>query len=230
MTELVEEGSHMVMEVATILIVEDEPLWSDLLARTLAADPGITILGQTARGELAVIQARTLKPTAVLMDIELAGEIDGIEAALQIKDEMPETGIVILSAHNDRRYVTSLPLGEKPGWAYLLKQTVPDVTTVVRAIHASMNGMVMLDPGVVRSLKPRPRSKLASLTVRELEVLELMAQAYNNAAIADKLVLAEKSVETYSNAIYQKLGVSGEQGLHPRVKATRIFLEESENR
>ncbi|HLF76416.1 MAG TPA: response regulator transcription factor [Dehalococcoidia bacterium] len=217
-------------DVATLLIVEDEPLWSDLLARTLEVDPGMKIVGQTQRGETAITLARALTPSAVLMDIELAGDMDGIEAALQIKDERPETGIVILSAHNDRRYVTSLPLGEKPGWAYLLKQTVPDIATVVRAIHASMNGMVMLDPGVVSSLRPRARSVLAGLTVRELEVLALMAQGFNNAAIAERLVLQEKSVETYSNTIYQKLSVSGEQGVHPRVKATRIFLEDSESR
>ena len=78
------------------------------------------------------------------MDIELPGDIDGIEAAIQIKEELPETGIVILSAHDDRRYVTRLPLEKRPGWAYLLKQTARDVATVMRAIEASMDGMVML--------------------------------------------------------------------------------------
>ena len=214
---------------AKVLIVEDEPLWSDLLSRTLSAEPGVTIVGLTRHGEAAVTLARETQPDAVLMDIELAGAMDGIEAALLIKDERPETGIVILSAHNDRRYVTSLPLGEKPGWSYLLKQTVPDVATVVRAIESSINGMVMLDPGVVASLRPKAASALARLTPRQLEVLQLIAQGYNNASIAERLVLAEKSVETYINSLYQELGVSGEPGMHARVKAAIIFLEESQS-
>jgi DNA-binding NarL/FixJ family response regulator len=215
------------METTRLLIVEDEPLWSDLLARTLASEPGVQIVGQTREGEQAVQMARDLNPGAVLMDIELAGTMDGIEAAITIKDARPETGIVILSAHNDRRYVTSLPLGEKPGWAYLLKQTVPDLATVLRAIQASMNGMVMLDPGVVASLRPRKSSALSRLTPRLLEVLQLIAEGYNNASIAERLVIAEKSVETYINTLYQEIGVSGEKGIHARVKAAMLFLEES---
>jgi DNA-binding NarL/FixJ family response regulator len=125
--------------------------------------------------------------------------------------------------------VTSLPLGEKPGWSYLLKQTVPDVATVARAIQSSIDGMVMLDPGVVASLRPRASTALARLTPRQLEVLRLIAQGFNNAAIAERLVLAEKSVETYINAVYQELGLSGEPGVHARVKAAILFLEESQN-
>ena len=216
------------MQRAQILIVEDQPLWSDLLARTLSAEEGISIVGQTADGETAIEMARDLKPDAVLMDIGLAGKMDGIESALLIKEERPATGIVILSAHNDRRYVTSLPLGEKPGWAYLLKQTVPDVATVIRAIEASMNGMVMLDPGVVNSLRPRAASALARLTPRQMEVLQLIAQGYNNAAIAEALTITEKSVETYINTVYQELSLSGGRGIHPRVRAAMVFLEESQ--
>jgi DNA-binding NarL/FixJ family response regulator len=115
-----------------------------------------------------------------------------------------------------------------PGWAYLLKQTVPDVETVLRAIEASRNGMVMLDPSVVDGLRPRKDSLLASLTQRQLEVLQLIAEGHNNASIAERLVLAEKSVETYINGIYQNLNVSGEPGIHPRVKAAMIFIEESQ--
>jgi DNA-binding NarL/FixJ family response regulator len=215
-------------DVATVLIVEDEPLWTDLLSRTLSSEPNVKIVGVTRLGEVAVSMAEQEAPSAVLMDIELAGDMDGIEAALRIKDRHPETGIVILSAHNDRRYVTSLPLGEKPGWAYLLKQSVPDVATVVRAIQASINGMVMLDPGVVANLKPRQSSALSQLTPREFEVLQLIAQGFNNASVAEHMVIAEKSVETYINIIYQKLGLTREAGVHPRVKAAIVFLEESQ--
>jgi DNA-binding NarL/FixJ family response regulator len=217
-------------DVARVLIAEDEKLWSGLLRTALSGEEGIETVGWAEGGETAVSLARQLRPDAVIMDIEfVGGGIDGIEAALQIKSERPETGIVILSAHADRRYVTSLPLAEKPGWSYLLKQFVPDVATVVRAIRASMNGMVMLAPEVVNSLQPRKATALARLTPRQYEVLKWMAEGYNNAAIANRLTLVEKSVETYINGIYQELGLSGEPGIHARVKAAILFLEESQS-
>lgn len=213
-----------------VLIVEDEVLFGELLRRTLSGEPGLDVVGLVQDGATALQLARELKPDAVIMDIELAGEMDGIEAARQIKRESPQTGIVILSSHNDRRYVTSLPLTESAGWSYLLKQTVTDVGAVVRAILGSIDGLVVLDPAVVSVLRPRAGSPLARLTARQREVLELMAQGYNNATIAQRLVLTEKSVETYINTIYGELGLSGERGHHARVRATLIYLEASQNR
>ena len=210
-----------------ILIVEDEPLFSEMLRRTLSAEPELDVVGVAGDGETGVLMADQLDPDAVLMDIELPGELDGIEAALRIKNANIEIGIVILSVHNDRRYVTSLPFSESPGWAYLLKQTVPDLATVMRAISGSIDGMVVLDPSVVESLQPKSGSAAASLTPRQQEVLELIAQGYNNTEIADRLSLTEKSVETYINAIYQTMQVSGGQETHSRVRATLMYLEES---
>ena len=215
------------MEATRVIIVEDETLFSDLLSRTLSAEPGMEVVAVTRDGETAIQLAIELMPDAVLMDIGLPGELDGIDAALQIKKDRPQTGIVILSAHMDRRYVTSLPLGDIPGWSYLLKQTVPDIATVVRAIQGSISGMVMVDPMVVASLRPREGTAVSRLTPRQREVLELIAQGYNNATIAERLTLAEKSVETYINAVYQQLHLSGEQEIHARVKATLLYLQES---
>jgi DNA-binding NarL/FixJ family response regulator len=215
------------MDKKRVLIVEDVRLFSDLLARTLSSY--LDIIGMARDGATAITLAAEHQPDAVLMDIELEGAMDGIEAAIKIKQAKPSTGIVILSSHNDRRYVTSLPLVEIPGWAYLLKQTAPDIETVLRAIDASMNGMVMLDPSVVEGLKPRKDSLLASLTPRQLEVLQLIAEGHNNSSIAEHLVIAEKSVETYINSIYQNLNVSGEPGVHARVRAAMIFIDESQN-
>lgn len=98
------------MVTARVLIVEDEALFSELLHRTLSAEPGLSVVGVTDDGEHAVRLANELRPDAIIMDIKLAGALDGIEAALQIKNELPQIGIVILSAHNDRRLITSLPL------------------------------------------------------------------------------------------------------------------------
>ncbi len=123
--------------------------------------------------------------------------------------------------------MSSLPLSESPGWAYLLKQTVPDLSSVMRAIQGSVDGLVVLDPAVVETLQPRRGSAAARLTPRHRQVLELIAQGYNNTAIAHELSLTEKSVETYINSIYQVLQIPGEEGVHARVKATLVYLEDS---
>ena len=113
------------MDPTRVLIVDDEALFNELLSRTLSADPGLEVVGVATDGVSAVRLAGELGPDAVVMDIGLPGELDGIEATLQIKSARPQTGIVILSAHKDRRYVTSLPLEENPGWSYLLEQSGP---------------------------------------------------------------------------------------------------------
>ena len=82
-----------------------------------------------------------------------------------------DTGIVILSMHNDRRYVSSLPLSETHGWAYLLKQNGPDMASVLRASQGSVDGMVVLDPEVVESLQPKQGSPAARLPPSHRQVL-----------------------------------------------------------
>jgi len=213
-----------------LLIVEDEALFRELLKNALSAYPGYEVAGVTEDGETAIKLAKEIIPDVVLMDIELAGKMDGIEAAIQIKKENPKTGIVILSSHSDRRYVTSLPLDSSRGWAYLLKKTVSDLESVIRAIEGTKAGMVVLDPAVVMGLRPRQGSNVARLTPRQQEVLELLAQGYSNASIAQRLTLSEKSVETYINAIYQELHLTKEQGIHARVKATISYLHDSQSR
>ncbi len=215
------------MDDTRILIVEDEALFSQLLSQTLSNEPGLEVVGMAQDGETALRLVEKTEPDAVLMDIELDGEMDGVETALRIKKDRPSTGIVILSSHKDRRYVTTLPLGQSPGWSYLLKQTVADVGAIVRAIQGSIAGMLVLDPAVVASLQPRSGSTISRLAPRQREVLELIAQGYNNAAIAQRMTLAEKSVETYISAIYQHLDLTGEQELHARVKATLLYIEET---
>ena len=138
-----------------------------------------------------------------------------------------DTGIVILSMHKDRRYVSTLPLSETHGLAYLLKQNVPDMASVLRAIQGSVDGMVVLDPEVVESLQPKQGSPAARLTPRHRQVLEFIAQGFNNTTIAQRLALTETSVETYINAIYQVLQIPGEEGMHSRVKATLVYLQYS---
>ena len=218
------------MDTLKVLIVEDERLFGELLCQTLSAEPSIEVVDVVADGETAVSLATTVHPDAVLMDVELQGPMDGITAAIEIKKERKETGIVILSAHHNRRYLSSLPLESLPGWSYLLKQSVPDVATLVRAIQGSIAGMIMLDPEVVSLLTPRAGSKIAGLSRRQQDVLELIAQGHNNTEIAHRLGLARKSVETYINALYRDLELPAEDKVNLRVSATILFLDETQSR
>jgi len=215
-------------EKTRIIIVEDEALFREMLVGALSRQPGLEVVDIAEDGERAILLARELKPDVILMDIELAGEMDGIEASLVIKKENPGIGIVILSAHDDPLYVTSLPLGETAGWSYLLKQTVRDISTVVQAIEGCARGMVVMDPAVMARLHPREGSAVFSLTPRQQEVLRLLAEGLSNAAIARQLVLEERSVESYINVIYQHLGLSGEPQINMRVKAALAFLKASQ--
>lgn len=212
------------MAKTRLIIVEDHPLFRELLSVTLSTQRDLEVVGVAEDGESALKLARETKPDVILTDIELPGKMDGIEAALRVKRERPDVGVVILSIHTGPRYITSLPLDNSRGWAYLLKQTVPDLTTVVRAIEGSKAGMLVIDPAMIKFLRPREGSPLTKLTQKQQEVLELIAEGYNNTAIAEELKLSEKSVETYINVIYRELGLTNEQDIHARVKATLFYL------
>jgi DNA-binding NarL/FixJ family response regulator len=209
-------------------VVEDEALFREMLVGALSRQAGLEVVDTAEDGEQAIALASKVKPDVMVMDIELAGEMDGIEASLAIKREHPEIGIVILSVHDDPLYVTSLPLGESTGWSYLLKQTVRDIATVVQAIEGCARGMVVLDPAIVAKLHPREGSAIVRLTPRQQDVLRLLAEGLSNAAIARQLALEERSVESYINVIYQHLEISGEPEINMRVKAALAYLKSSQ--
>lgn len=131
--------------------------------------------------------------------------------------------------HRDKQYIASLPLDKAGGWSYLLKQSVTDASALVRAIEGSVAGLVVMDPAIIHSLRPRDQSQVERLSPRLRDVLELIAQGYNNAAIAQKLVISEKSVENYINALFQELGITREGEVHPRVKAVLLYLDQTQS-
>ena len=224
------KSRKMPEEKIRIAVIEDEALFREMLVGALSREARLEVVGTADNAEKAIALARAAKPDVMLMDIELAGEMDGIEAALEIKRARPEIGIVILSSHDDPRYVTSLPLGESAGWAYLLKQTVHDLSAVILAIEGCVRGMVVMDPSMMAKLRPREGSEVGRLTSRQQDVLRLLAEGFSNAGIARKLVLEERSIEGYINVIYQHLGLSGESEINMRVKAALAFLKSSQRR
>ena len=210
-----------------VLIEEDEGLFRDMLKISLTGSPNLEVVDAVGDGAAAMRANEELKPDEILMDIELGSEPNGIEVGRLIKKEHPDVGIVILSVHKDKEYIGSLSAEEASGWSYLLKQSVGDASALGRAIEGASAGFVVMDPEVVNGLRPRQGTFISRLTPRQQQVLSLMAQGYNNAGIAEKLVLGSKSVENYINAIYQELNVSQADRVHPRVSAVLSYIQDS---
>ncbi len=212
-----------------VAIVEDEALFRDLLHTALSQYPGLEVLGAFADGEQAVEQIPALKPDVVLMDIELGGQLNGIQAAMVLRRRLPELGIVLLSNQGSPRVLSSLPPEALSGWSYLLKQSVRDIGSLYRAIEGAASGLMVLDPALVANRRARSGGAIDRLTPRQREILGLVAQGYTNNAIAEKLVVATKTVEKQLNLLYQELAVDrSTSALHPRVKAVLIYIEETQ--
>jgi DNA-binding NarL/FixJ family response regulator len=134
---------------------------------------------------------------------------------------------VLLSNHSVPRFLATLPPESMAGWCYLLKKSVSDVATLTRSLEGAAAGLVVLDPHLVSDRRP-DEGPLARLTDRAREILELIAQGYTNAAIAERLVLSERTVENRLNQLYHELGLaSGRREFNPRVRAALIYLAET---
>lgn len=216
--------------ITRVLIVEDEPLFRDLLQTTLAGFAHIEVVGAVDNGLDAIRLAEEKAPDVVLMDIELGSEPDGIKAAHLIKAADPRVGVVILSMHRDKEYLASIPESRAAGWSYMLKQSLRDKTALVRAIEGSAWGLVSMDPSIIEALRPRKRSVLERLTSQQILVLEKIAGGYTDAAIARKFGIEEADVQRLIGMIYEDLGIELEGGVDPRVRATLIYLQETSSK
>jgi DNA-binding NarL/FixJ family response regulator len=166
------------------------------------------------------------------MDIKMppGHSTEGIDAAHVIKRELPGTGIVILTQHDDEVYACSLLSHVVAGYGYLHKVRVGDVDELVRAVEMVGAGGSVLDLHIVQKLvdhrSHKPGSTLSTLTPAELDVLRRMADK-SNTAIATALSISMATVERRINVLFQKLGLSEESDLNRRVSAVLIYLRES---
>jgi DNA-binding NarL/FixJ family response regulator len=209
-----------------VMVLEADGLLRDMLRAVLAAEPRLEFVGATGDGGDAVRLAGSERPDVALIGLDSESESESLGVAQAISTSRGSTRIVFLGERPDRRTLAALPAFRAAGWSYLLRQSVSDVATLVRAIDGAAMGLVVLDPLVVESLGRR-ETRLSALTRRQLEVLSLMAKGYNNAAIARSLVLEEKSVENHINAIFGQLNLSRDEAGHPRVKAVLLYLQET---
>jgi DNA-binding NarL/FixJ family response regulator len=171
-------------------------------------------------------------PDVVLTDIRMppTNTDEGIRVAEGLRISAPSTGVVVLSQYADAEYALALLDKGAAGRAYLLKERVSDLGQLVNAIREVARGGSVVDTRVIENLiaerSRNKRSALADLTQREREVLASLAEGKNNAAIGRALHLTDGAVEKHISAIFSKLGLTEEQAVHRRVKATLIYLAE----
>jgi len=209
------------------VIAEDSVLLREGLIRLLT-EAGIEIVGQAGDGEDLLRKTRAHKPDVVVTDIRMppSQTDEGLRAAKVIREELPHTGVLVLSQYIEEQYVMEL-LGESAeGVGYLLKDRIADVERFIEAVQRVAEGGSALDPEVVSHMLGRRRREdpLAELTPREREVLGLMAEGYSNSAVAAQLVVTERAVEKHVTNIFGKLGFGSEPDHHRRVLAVLVYV------
>jgi len=220
-----------------VVIAEDHYLVREGTRRLLESSGDVEVVAAVERTEALLEAVERLHPDAVITDIRMppTHQMEGIEAAHEIRSRHPGVGIVVLSQYVNSLYAFELFRDGTTGLAYLLKDRVGELDELLRALREVSTGGSVIDPKVVEGLLGRrqepARSLLETLTSREMEVLSEMAQGKSNAAICETLYISPSSVEKHINSIFSKLALSAEDGAqHRRVAAVLTFLRNQDLR
>lgn len=214
-------------DAVRVVIADDDVLLREGLA-SLLARAGFDVVGQAGDGPGLLDLVRSAKPEFVVADIRMppTNTTEGLDAARVIRDEMPDTAILVLSAHADIEDAMELLAGgHRIG--YLLKSRVTDVDEFIESVESISRGASIVDPALVQELVSarRRNDPLGALSDREREVLALMAEGRSNAGIARRLWVTEGTVEKHVRSILTKLDLAETGDDHRRVLAVIAFLE-----
>lgn len=195
------------MTSVRVLVVDDHPLFRQGVLFTLGRQPDLMIVGEGENGRQAVEMAERLKPDVLLLDITMP-EMDGLQAAAEVKRVSPHTNIVMLTASEEGDdLMTAMKAGAQ---GYVVKGA--GAGEIVQAVMAASRGEAYITPkmagNLLREMTHKPNNDpLAELTEREHQVLELVARGMSNKEVGAELGLAEKTVKHYLTAVLQKLHV-----------------------
>jgi DNA-binding NarL/FixJ family response regulator len=210
-----------------VIVAEDSVLLREGVVRLLE-EAGFEVVGQAGDAQELMRKARAHKPDVAIIDIRMppTHTDEGLRAARKIREELPDTGVLVLSQYIEEEYALELLADDAAGVGYLLKDRVSDLTRFADAIRRVAEGGSALDPDVVSQMLGRRRMEdpLAELTPREREVLGVMAEGRSNQAIAEALVISERAVEKHVTSIFAKLNLPPAAEDHRRVLAVLAFL------
>ena len=218
--------NHWSVSGTRVIVADDDVLLREGVASLLERS-GFEIAGQAGDGAELLALTRELVPELVLVDIRMppTNTTEGLEAARAIRAEMPEVGILLLSAHVEFEHAMELlASGRRTG--YILKSRVTEIDDFIDTVGRIAAGGTVVDPALVAELVSARRrdDPLAQLTPREREVLALMAEGRSNAGIAEALVVTESAVEKHVRQIFHKLRLAPAEGGHRRVLAVLAYL------
>jgi DNA-binding NarL/FixJ family response regulator len=210
-----------------VVLAEDSVLLREGIARILE-EADIEVVGQAGDAEDLLRKVRAHKPDVAITDIRMppTNTDEGLRAAHEIRGELPDVGVLVLSQYVEEGYALDLLADNAAGLGYLLKDRVGDVEAFLDAVRRVAEGGSALDPEVVSQLLGRKRrdDPLDELTPREREVMGLMAEGRSNHAIAEALVVTERAVEKHVTSIFSKLNLANTPEDHRRVLAVLAYL------
>ena len=213
------------------VVIADDSVLLRRGAVRLLEDAGHEVVGEAGDAEELLRKVRAHKPDVAVVDIRMPPDHvdEGLVAAAEIRAELPEVGVLLLSQYVEERYVTALLEHGAEGVGYLLKDRVAEIERFTDAVRQVGEGGSVLDPEVVAHMLGRRGSDdpLDSLTEREREVLGLMAEGKTNRAISETLYVSERGVERHVTAIFTKLGLEASDKDHRRVLAVLAYLRAS---
>ena len=205
-----------------VLVADDHTILRAGLRMMLNATPDIEVVGEASDGCQAVAEALRLQPDVILMDITMP-ECNGIEATRQVKQQMPEVRVLVLTMHENEEYLFQMLRAGASG--YMLKEAAD--TDLISAIRVVSSGRFYLSPSaqsmmvsdyLLRVRTGEERDSYAMLTDREREILKLVAEGYTNNQIAERLFISHKTVDTHRTHIMDKLN------LHSRAELVKYAM------
>ncbi len=206
------------MKPITVLLAEDHTVVREGLRALLEAEGDIRVVGEASTGRQAVVLAQKLTPNVVVMDIAMP-LLNGLEATRQIRKILPDSKVLILSAHSEEVYIEQvLAMG---AMGYLLKQTSAHVLS--DAVRDVNQGKTFLCPTIQNRRRSAPVSARIPLSSRELEVLQLIAEGHANKQVAAELVISVKTVEKHRQRLMEKLNIHDTAGLTRHAIASGII-------
>lgn len=207
--------------MTTVLLVDDHPVVRSGLRAVIEAGDALTVVGEAATGEEAILLAGHLRPDVVLCDLRLGSGIDGIRTTVALRALDPAPAVLILTTFDrDAEVLGAIEAGAA---GYLLKDI--DARELARAVHLAAEGSAVIHPDLTRQFineirqLTRDEQSVSTLSAREVEVLQMIAYGSTNREVAEALHISPQTVKTYLERIFTKLGVSD------RTRAVAVALK-----